>query len=168
LTSEEPGCSAHVAFLWRKQLIVLLDGTSQPFHWARRLAWMDCTTTQAALGYAALFGRYVYAQHGPFVLLRAPSEIPWTPFEEPDELARVELPEPFAPVTRPAEASNFIVEACVLYGSQLFRVRYRVPRRGSLEMIEYEPVAADLPVWRYRCVEGWHLQDLDAAPDAQD
>ena len=167
LTSEEPGDSEHAAFLWRRQLVVLLDGTSQPIHWARELGWMDTKTSQAALSFAALFGRYVYAHDGPFVLLRAPSDIPWTPVAEPADVARVDALEPFAPVSRPADGRNFLVEACVLFGSQLLRVRYRVPRRGGPEMIEAEAIASDLPVWRYRCEKGWHLRVLEELPGAR-
>jgi tetratricopeptide (TPR) repeat protein len=154
---------AHAAWLWKGDVLIRLNGRSEPIHLARELAWIDSRSAVSALAFAELFCRYVYANEGPFILLRTADDIPWLPSASDCDRLVVERMQDFAPVVQPHDSDGFMVWATVLHGTALFRAQYRVPVRGEIQMLDDTTLATGLPVFRYRCRDGWHERHDESA-----
>lgn len=123
---------------------VLLNLTSPPIHEVNARLPIRLDDPAAAIAYLRFFCAYVWGEDGGFWIVDTPGDVPW---DCPREAAPRREAEAAIQPARFIEAApdHFRIDATVLYARALFRAKFKVQRTGMVEMMDDEPVSADLP-----------------------
>ncbi len=133
-------------FLAKQGRMFLLDGSSAPIHDANEADPIK-VTEQNALDYLRFFCYFVHGDEGPFLIVETIDHPALDKDKLTDDTRKVieDALRPAAFEGTTAEGA-FEASAMVLYGNALFSARFSMTENGMIEMIDDEPVAADLPV----------------------
>jgi hypothetical protein len=133
-------------YLAKQGRMFLLDGSSAPIHDANEADPIK-VTEQNALDYLRFFCYFVHGDEGPFLIVEN-IDHPALDKSKLDDAKRKVIEDAIRPAafegTTPAGALE--ASAMVLYGNAIFSARFSMTANGMIEMIDDEPVAADLPV----------------------
>jgi len=133
-------------FLAKQGRMFLLDGSSAPIHDANEAD--PITVTEAkALEYLKFFCYFVHGDEGPFLIVEDINH-PAIDKARLDDATRKVIEGALRPAAfeGKTDEGNLEASAMVLYGNALFSARFSISPNGMIEMIDDEPVAADLPV----------------------
>lgn len=121
-----------------------LDGSSAPLHDANEAAPIRLTADNV-LNYLLFFCCFVHGDDGPFYLLER-ADHPLLNFPMDAETRRV-LESCARPPTLIGkdEDGRYLCEGVEFYGNALFTARFAVGDDGVIEMVDDDPIAADLP-----------------------
>lgn len=122
-----------------------LNGTSPPIHEVNAKAPIK-VNEQNVLDYLRFFCYFVRGEEGPFYIAES-MEDPNMPTEM-DETTRSVVEGTIRPATFEGmnEQGHFLCDAVVFYSNALFIANFAVQPTGMIEMLDDEPIAADLPV----------------------
>lgn len=133
-------------FLAKQGRMFHLDGTSAPIHDANEADPIKVTEDNC-LEYLRFFCYFVHGDEGPFLIVEDidhpaldRSKLEAGTRKVIEDALRV------AAFEGQTEDGHFETSAMVLYGNALFSARFSMSENGMIEMIDDEPVAADLPV----------------------
>lgn len=142
--------------------LLLLDGASPPIHEfnTRRLRLeSDAQADQ----YLRFFCAMVHGDAGPFTIAESMETLALNPALGPVELARVAAA--IRPISRADNDGADMRSAAVIYGTALFRSRFRIRHTGMVEMIEDDVVEPDMLEHASRHDGIWEIFE-DPAPGA--
>lgn len=138
---ETRGGPATAAFLYGPHGAQALDGTSALVHDINDSGVLDVSTADLACDYLRFFCSAVRGDEGPFYLIEATERFA--------KLSGSTLPAPFGEQALPVAAKRSVegwrLDALVQYGTALFKSRFSLNAAGMIEMIDDEPLRADLP-----------------------
>jgi len=141
-----PASTGPFWFLAKQGRMFLLDGSSAPIHDANEADPISVTEAKA-LEYLKFFCYFVHGDEGPFLIVEDINHAALDKSKLDDSTRKV-----IEGALRPAafegktDEGNLEASAMVLYGNALFSARFSISPNGMIEMIDDEPVAADLPV----------------------
>lgn len=133
-----------IYFLTDQGNLFRLNGTSPPIHEVNAKAPIKVTEDNV-LDYLRFFCFFVRGEEGPFYIAESMND-PYLP-KDLDESTQDVL----EGVVRQAsiegvnDKGHFLCEAVVFYSNALFIANFAIQPTGMIEMLEDEPVAADLP-----------------------
>ncbi len=133
-------------FLAKQGRMFLLDGSSAPIHDANEADPITVSELNA-LEYLRFFCYFVHGDEGPFLIVEG-IDHPALDQSKLDDATRKVIEGAIRPAAfeGKTEEGNLEASAMVLYGNALFSARFSMSQNGMIEMIDDEPVAADLPV----------------------
>jgi len=133
-------------FLAKQGRMFLLDGSSAPIHDANEADPIKVTEANA-LEYLRFFCYFVHGDEGPFLIVEDINH-PALDASKIDDATRKVIEGALRPTSLEGKTDegNIEASAMVLYGNALFSARFSMSENGMIEMIDDEPVAADLPV----------------------
>ncbi|MDD9900853.1 MAG: hypothetical protein OXT65_07735 [Alphaproteobacteria bacterium] len=133
-------------FLAKQGRMFLLDGTSAPIHDANEADPIK-VTEENTLDYLRFFCYFVHGDEGPFLIVEEINH-PAIDHDKLDDTRRKVLEGALrdAMFEGKTDAGAYEASALVLYGNALFSARFSMTENGMIEMIDDEPIAADLPV----------------------
>lgn len=122
-----------------------LNGTSPPIHEVNAKAPIKVTDDNV-LDYLRFFCFFVRGEEGPFLIAES-MEDTYVP-KDLDGKTRMVIEGTVrdASYTGKDEAGNWLCDAVVYYSNALFIANFAVQPSGMIEMLDDEPIAADLPV----------------------
>ncbi|MCB9982851.1 MAG: hypothetical protein H6861_04125 [Rhodospirillales bacterium] len=122
-----------------------LNGTSPPIHEVNAKAPIK-VTEENVLDYLRFFCFFVRGEEGPFYVAESMDDPNMPP--EMDETTRSVIEGTIRPATFEGmnEQGHFLCDAVVFYSNALFIANFAVQPTGMIEMLDDEPIAADLPV----------------------
>lgn len=122
-----------------------LNGTSPPIHEVNAKAPIK-VTEQNVLDYLRFFCFFVRGEEGPFYVAERMDD-PNMP-QTMDDTTRSVIEGTIQPamIEGTNDQGHFLCEAIVFYSNALFRAKFAVQPGGMIEMLEDEPIVADLPV----------------------
>ena len=122
-----------------------LNGTSPPIHEVNSKAPIKVTEDNV-LEYLRFFCFFVRGEEGPFLIAESMQDdyIP----KDLDDKTRSVIEGTIRPATYEGmnEQGHFLCDAVVYYSNALFIANFAVQPGGMIEMLDDEPIAADLPV----------------------
>jgi len=133
-------------FLAKQGRMFLLDGSSAPIHDANEADPIKVSEANS-LDYLRFFCYFVHGDEGPFLIVEDINHAALDTAKLDDSTRKV-----IEGAIRPAAFEGktpegaYEASAMVLYGNALFSARFSMTENGMIEMIDDEPVAADLPV----------------------
>jgi len=132
-------------FLAKQGRMFHLDGTSLPIHEANDAGPIQISE-QNVLDYLNFFCTFVHGDEGPFLIIENMND-PVLPPDMDDSVRKV-IEDAINPASYDGmtEKGEFQASANVLYGDALFFARFVIYPDGMIEMVDDEPIAADLPV----------------------
>jgi hypothetical protein len=133
-------------FLAKQGRMFLLDGASAPIHDANEADPVK-VTEQNALDYLRFFCYFVHGDEGPFLIIED-IDHPALDTDKLEPATRKVIEDALRPAAfeGKTDAGALEASAMVLYGNALFAARFSMTENGMIEMIDDEPIAADLPV----------------------
>jgi hypothetical protein len=137
--------SLKVFFLTDQGNLYRLNGTSPPIHEVNAQAPIKITE-ENVLDYLHFFCFFVRGEEGPFLIAES-LEHPDMP-KEMDDKTRAVIEGTLRPATYEGknEQGFFLCDAVVFYSNALFLANFAIQPSGMIEMLDDEPIAADLPV----------------------
>lgn len=133
-------------FLAKQGRMFLLDGSSAPIHDANEADPIKVTEA-TAIDYLRFFCYFVHGDEGPFLIVEDINHPALDQARlEPATRSVIEGAIRQAAFEGRAAEGALEASAMVLYGNALFSARFSMTENGMIEMIDDEPVAADLPV----------------------
>lgn len=122
-----------------------LNGTSPPIHEVNAKAPIRITDDNV-LDYLRFFCFFVRGEEGPFLISES-IEDPYVP-KDVDDKTRLVIENTVRPASYEGknEQGHFLCDAVVYYSNALFIANFAVQPGGMIEMLDDEPIAADLPV----------------------
>ena len=122
-----------------------LNGTSPPIHEVNAKAPIK-VTEENVLDYLRFFCFFVRGEEGPF-LIAEHIEDPYMPANM-DEKTKMVVEGTIRPATYEGknDQGHLLCDAVVYYSNALFIANFAVQPSGMIEMLDDEPIAADLPV----------------------
>lgn len=141
----EPG-TGPFWFLAKQGRMFYLDGSSAPIHDANEAGPIKVTSDNA-LDYLRFFCYFVHGDEGPFLIVEN-IEHPAIDTSKLEGKTREIVQDALRPATFEGRNNDgdYEATAMVLYGDALFSARFAMSEDGMIEMIDDEPIAADLPV----------------------
>jgi ankyrin repeat protein len=129
----------HVGNLYR------LNGTSPPIHEVNATAPLKLNEANVR-SYLRFFCFFVRGEEGPFYIAETMDD-PLIPKATDDKTRKV-LEGTVRPVSFEGynEKGHFLLEGTVLYSNAMFIVHFAVQPAGMIEMLDDDPVAADMPL----------------------
>lgn len=133
-------------FLAKQGRMFHLDGTSAPIHDANEADPIKVTEDNC-LEYLRFFCYFVHGDEGPFLIVEE-IEHPALDRSKLEAATRKVIEDALRPAAFEGKTDDghFETSGMVLYGNALFSARFSMSENGMIEMIDDEPVAADLPV----------------------
>ena len=133
-------------FLAKQGRMFLLDGSSAPIHDANEADPIKVAEANA-LDYLRFFCYFVHGDEGPFLIVEDINH-PALDQGKLEASTRKVIEDAIRPAAfeGKTDAGALETSAMVLYGNALFSARFSMTENGMIEMIDDEPVAADLPV----------------------
>lgn len=133
-------------FLAKQGRMFLLDGSSAPIHDANEADPIKVTEANA-LEYLRFFCYFVHGDEGPFLIVEN-IDHPALDKARLEDSKRKVIEDAIRPAAFEGKTPEGAYEASamVLYGNALFSARFSMTENGMIEMIDDDPVAADLPV----------------------
>ncbi len=122
-----------------------LNGTSPPIHEVNAKAPIK-VSEENVLEYLRFFCFFVRGEEGPFLIAES-LEDPYIP-KDSDEQTKAVIGGTIRPASYEGknEQGFFLCDAVVYYSNALFIANFAVQPGGMIEMLDDEPIAADLPV----------------------
>lgn len=122
-----------------------LNGTSPPIHEVNALAPVKITDDNV-LDYLRFFCFFVRGEEGPFLIAEDIND-PDMP-KGMDDQTRAVIEGTIRPATYEGknEQGFFLCDGVVFYANALFIANFAIQPSGMIEMLDDEPIAADLPV----------------------
>lgn len=122
-----------------------LNGTSPPIHEVNSKAPVKITE-ENVIEYLKFFCFFVRGEEGPFLIAENMDDT-YVP-KQVDDKTRMVLEGTIRPATFNGknEQGNFMCDAVVYYSNALFIANFAVQPGGMIEMLDDEPIAADLPI----------------------
>jgi len=122
-----------------------LNGTSPPIHEVNAKAPVK-VNQENVLEYLRFFCFFVRGEEGPFYIAESMDD-PNMPTEM-DDTTRSVIEGTIRPATFEGmnDQGHFLCDAVVFYSNALFIANFAVQPSGMIEMLDDEPIAADLPV----------------------
>jgi hypothetical protein len=122
-----------------------LNGTSPPIHEVNKKAPVMINESNV-LEYLRFFCFFVRGEEGPFLIAESMND-PHIP-QSSDSKAKAVIEGTVRPATYEGrnEQGHFMCDAVVYYSNALFIANFAVQPSGMIEMLDDEPIAADLPV----------------------
>jgi hypothetical protein len=135
----------YIYYLTDQGNLYRLNGTSPPIHEVNAKAPIR-VTEQNVLEYLRFFCFYVRGEEGPFYIAETMDD-PNMP-KDMDATTRSVIEGTVRPATYEGmnEQGHLQCEAVVFYSNALFIANFSVQPTGMIEMLDDEPIAADLPV----------------------
>lgn len=135
----------NIYYLTEQGNLYRLNGTSPPIHEVNAKAPVK-VTEENVLEYLRFFCFFVRGEEGPFLIaedLNSP-DMP----KNMDAQTRSVVEGTIRPATFEGmnEQGHFLCDAVVFYANALFIANFAVQPTGMIEMLDDEPIAADLPV----------------------
>lgn len=122
-----------------------LNGTSPPIHEVNAKAPIRITEDNV-LDYLRFFCFFVRGEEGPFLISESMDD-PYIPKVKEEQIKSViENTVREASYEGKNEQGYFLCDAVVYYSNALFIANFAVQPGGMIEMLDDEPIAADLPV----------------------
>lgn len=133
-------------FLAKQGRMFLLDGSSAPIHDANEADPVKVNEANA-LDYLRFFCYFVHGDEGPFLVVEDINH-PALDREKMEPATRKVIEDAIREAMFEGKSAEGALEASamVLYGNALFSARFSMTENGMIEMIDDEPIAADLPV----------------------
>lgn len=121
-----------------------LNGTSPPIHEVNAKAPIKITE-ENVLEYLKFFCYFVRGEEGPFYIAESMDD-PNMPTDM-DDTTRSVIEGTIRPATYEGknEQGHFLCDAVVFYSNALFIANFAIQPTGMIEMLDDEPIAADLP-----------------------
>lgn len=137
--------SLKIFFLTNQGNLFRLNGTSPPIHEVNALGPIKLSEDNI-LEYLRFFCFFVRGEEGPF-LIAEDMDNPDMP-QEMDDKTRAVIEGTIRPATFEGmnEQGFYLCDACVFYSNALFIANFAVQPSGMIEMLDDEPIAADLPI----------------------
>lgn len=134
-----------VYYLTDQGVLYRLNGTSPPIHEVNAKAPIRISE-QNVLEYLRFFCFFVRGEEGPFLIAESMSD-PYIP-QSDDAKTRAVIEGTVRPASYEGrnEQGYFMCNAVVYYSNALFIATFAVRPGGMIEMLNDEPIAADLPV----------------------
>ncbi len=132
-------------FLYRKDLLVYLDGTAQPIHEANATAPV-VLNEENIIDYIRFFGFFVHGEEGPFYIFESIDDEGISQDLEKSEkeiLKKFVRPAKFGGVN---SEGSFLVNAVLVYSGGIFQADFGISQSGKVTMFNDEPLKVDLPV----------------------
>jgi hypothetical protein len=108
-------------------------------------------TEENALDYLRFFCFFVHGDEGPFLIIEDIDDKAFNHDEMNDTIRGIiegsVLPASYEGTN---DAGELQTNGIVLYGDALFSARFSVSESGMIEMVDDDPIAADIPVIPYR------------------
>ncbi len=122
-----------------------LNGTSPPIHEINAKAPVRITDDNV-LDYLRFFCFFVRGDEGPFLIAESPND-PYLP-KNVDERTRSVIEGTIRPASYEGKNDKgfFLCDAVVFYSNALFIANFAVQPGGMIEMLDDDPIAADLSV----------------------
>lgn len=122
-----------------------LNGTSPPIHEVNAKAPIRITDDNV-LEYLRFFCFFVRGEEGPFLISENMDDA-YVP-KDVDEKTKLVIENTVRPASYEGknEQGHFLCDAVVYYSNALFIANFAVQPGGMIEMLDDEPIAADLPV----------------------
>lgn len=122
-----------------------LNGTSPPIHEVNKKAPVQISEANV-LEYLRFFCFFVRGEEGPFLIAESMND-PYLPITD-DSKAKAVIEGTVRAATYEGrnEQGHFMCDAVVYYSNALFIANFSVQPSGMIEMLDDEPIAADLPV----------------------
>ncbi len=122
-----------------------LNGTSPPIHEVNAKAPIKVTEDNV-IEYLKFFCFFVRGEEGPFLIAESMDD-PYIPQNmDPKTKAVIEGTVRAATYEGKNDQGHFLCDAVVFYSNALFIANFAVQPSGMIEMLDDEPIAADLPV----------------------
>jgi len=133
-------------FLAKQGKMFLLDGSSAPIHDANEAGPVTVNESNV-LDYMHFFCFFVHGDEGPFFVIEDINH-PALDTAKMDPAVKNTIENAILPANfeGKTEEGTFETSAMVLYGNALFSARFAITQNGMIEMIDDEPIAADIPV----------------------
>lgn len=140
-----PNQNMYVYYLTDQGNLFRLNGTSPPIHEVNAKAPIK-VTEENVLEYLRFFCFFVRGEEGPFYIAES-MEDPNMP-REMDDTTRSVIEGTIRPASFEGvnDQGHFLCDAVVFYSNALFIANFAVQPTGMIEMLDDEPIAADLPV----------------------
>ncbi|MAF97111.1 MAG: hypothetical protein CMH26_00580 [Micavibrio sp.] len=134
----------YIYYLTDQGNLFRLNGTSPPIHEVNAKAPIKVTTDNV-LEYLRFFCFFVRGEEGPFYIAEG-MEDPNMPTDM-DDTTRSVIEGTIRPATFEGvnDQGHFLCDAVVFYSNALFIANFAVQPTGMIEMLDDEPIAADLP-----------------------
>jgi hypothetical protein len=134
-----------VFFLTKEGNLFRLNGTSPPIHEVNAQAPVKLNDDNI-LDYLKFFCFFVRGEEGPF-LIAEDMDDPDMP-QNMDDKTKAVVEGTIRPATFEGmnEQGFYLCDACVFYSNALFIANFAIQPSGMIEMLDDEPIAADLPV----------------------
>lgn len=122
-----------------------LNGTSPPIHEVNSKAPVKITE-ENVIEYLKFFCFFVRGEEGPFLIAESMDDT-YVP-KQVDEKTKMVLEGTIRPATYNGTNAqgNMMCDAVVYYSNALFIANFAVQPGGMIEMLDDEPIAADLPI----------------------
>ena len=134
-----------IYYLTDQGTLFRLNGTSPPIHEVNAKAPVRITE-QNVLEYLRFFCFFVRGEEGPFLIAESMDD-PYIPTNlDPKTRTVIEGTVRGASYEGRNEQGHFTCDAVVFYSNALFIANFAVQPSGMIEMLNDEPIAADLPV----------------------
>ena len=134
-----------IYYLTDQGTLFRLNGTSPPIHEVNAKAPVRITE-QNVLAYLRFFCFFVRGEEGPFLIAESMDD-PYIPTNiDPKTRTVIEGTVRGASYEGRNEQGHFMCDAVVFYSNALFIANFAVQPSGMIEMLNDEPIAADLPV----------------------
>lgn len=135
----------NVYYLTDQGNLFRLNGTSPPIHEVNAKAPIKITQDNV-LEYLKFFCFFVRGEEGPFYIAESMDD-PTLP-KDMDDTTRSVIEGTIRPASFESmnEQGHYLCEAVVFYSNALFIANFAVQPTGMIEMLDDEPIAADLPV----------------------
>jgi len=144
---------ASLLFAIGGDFVAHFDGAAPVVHAIRARAVVRLEDFAQVWAYLRFFGNVVCGEDGAFLVVEAPSDLPpWEPSPVVSRIIEGTLDDLWLD-GRSADG-GWEVSGVVLYSCALFKVRFRVEADGRVEMLDDDPLAADLPIRRVGIVGG--------------
>lgn len=135
----------NIYYLTNEGNLFRLNGTSPPIHEVNAKAPIK-VTEENVLEYLRFFCFFVRGEEGPFYIAESMDD-PNMP-KEMDDTTRSVIEGTIRPASYEGknEQNHLLCDAVVFYSNALFIANFAVQPSGMIEMLDDEPIAADLPV----------------------
>lgn len=140
-----PNKDMFIYYLTDQGNLYRLNGTSPPIHEVNAKAPIK-VTEENVLDYLRFFCFYVRGEEGPFYIAEDMDD-PNMP-QDMDDATRSVIEGSIRPATYEGknDQGHFLCNAVVFYSNALFTADFAVQPSGMIEMLDDEPIVADLPV----------------------
>lgn len=135
----------NIYYLTMEGSLFRLNGTSPPIHEVNAKAPVKITE-ENVLEYLRFFCFFVRGEEGPFLIAESMDDHYLPKNMDPKTQAVIEGTVRGATFEGKNEQGYFMCDAVVYYSNALFIANFAVQPSGMIEMLDDEPIAADLPV----------------------